>query len=409
MEFHRVKIAYFCEPQLGGTYTFFRRLRPELARLGIDFRCIPPVSSEQFAGSRFAGDEGVDFVDLSADLPTATGQLIDFLQQNQYDQVMVLPAADILSSNLPAYLPRSIRCAMRVPMMTRGAYAPTQAVHRHLNRIHAVSDRIADDLVSHYSIPREQIDVIYHGVDPELFQDVLASKSTSGSLTLLYAGRLWDIDKGVFLLPVMMAELEKAGADVRLTVAGGGPDEAELRLRFERAGVMHRVTMTGPVPLEKMNALFAAADGFIFPSRFEGCGFAVLEAMSAGCAPVVSDIRGSLRVLVNDGQCGKLARVGDGRDFARGVLELCRDRTQLKQMQCAARNRVMTRFTLRHMAENYAASFRSIAASTDQREEKKDLGSYEIPRAFKPTWRTLIPRPIKNFIRTWMERSGRST
>ena len=404
-----MKIAYFCEPQLGGTYTFFRRLRPELSRLGIDFRCIPPVSAEKFAGSRFAGDEGVDFVTLSAELPVATGQIIEFLQQNRYDQVMVLPAADILSSNLPPYLPRTIRCAMRVPMMTRGAYAPTQAVHRHLNRIHAVSDRIADDLVAHYTIPREQIDVIYHGVDPELFHDVYESKSTSGPLNVLYAGRLWDIDKGVFLLPVMMAELEKAGADVMLTVAGGGPDEAELRRRFEQAGVNHRVVMTGPVPLEKMNSLFAEADCFVFPSRFEGCGFAVLEAMSAGCAPVVSDIRGSLRVLVNQGQCGKLARVGDGRDFARGVLELYRDRPHLKQMQQAARERVVSTYTLRHMAENYAASFRSMAASADQRDEQRDLGSYEIPRAFKPTWRTLIPRPVKNFIRTWMERLGRST
>lgn len=404
-----MKVAYFCEPQIGGTFTFFRRLRPALARHGIDFRCVSPISAEQFAGTRFEGAEGVDFIPLSPDLPEATGQMIHHLQSQDYEMVMVLPAADVLSSNLPAYLPRTIRTSIRVPMMTRGAYAPTQAIAAHVDVVYAVSDRISDDLVSHYGIARDRIETIYHGVDPEPFRDALSRKHASGPMHLLYAGRLWDIDKGVFLLPEMMESLKKSGADVRLTVAGGGPDEAALRQRFDRAGVSDRVTMAGAVPLEKMNDLFAAADGFVFPSRFEGCGFAVLEAMSAGCAPVVSDIRGSLRVLVADGACGKLARVGDGRDFARCVLELSADRSALVTMQKAARDRVLERFTLEQMAANYAGSFQRVVASPDRRSAPRGLDQYEIPRAFRPTWRTLIPRPVKNFIRMWMERMGRST
>ena len=45
----------------------------------------------------------------------------------------------------------------------------------------------------------------------------------------------------------------------------------------------------------------------------------------------------------------------------------------------------------------------------DLRPAPRSLDHYELPRAFKPTWRTLIPRPIKNFIRMWMERFGVSS
>jgi glycosyltransferase involved in cell wall biosynthesis len=322
---------------------------------------------------------------------------------------MVLPAADLLSSNLPAYLPRDIRCVMRVPMMTRGAYAPARAMEPHLNVIHAVSDRIADDLSGRYRVPSGKISVIYHGVDPDVFTDSLEYKSGQGTVRLLYAGRLWDTDKGIFLLPVMMRELKAAGVDVHLTVAGSGPDGEELKQRFTRGGVLDRVTMTGPVPLDEMNALYRAADIFVFPSRFEGCGFAVLEAMSASCAPVVADIRGSLRNVVDEGRSGQLARVGDGSDFARAVQEIAIDRAKLAAGQRAARQRVLARFTLKQMAANYAGSFRNVLSAPDDRVTSIPLNDYTVPDAFKPTWRTRIPRPLKNIARTWLERLGISS
>lgn len=403
-----MKVAYICEPQVGGTYTFFRRLRPALANEGIDFRCVPPISAEQFRGTRFEEAEGVDFVDLPGDPAASTRKLIEHFQREQYDLIMVLPG-DALASNLSRYLPRAIRCVMRVPMMTRGAYAPARSVAAHLDRIYAVSDRIADDLVGQYHLNREQIEIIYHGVDPAPFVDVLNHKSASGPLRLLYAGRLWDIDKGIFLLPPMMKVLGDRGVDVRMTVAGSGPDGDALKNRFVAAGVLERIHFAGAVPLDQMQDLYRQSDIFVFPSRFEGCGFAVLEAMSAGCAPVVSDIRGSLRVIVDEGRCGAAARVGDPRSFAQAIQAWAQDRDELRRMQCAARQRILERFTLERMAAAYAADFRRVMASRDCRAVSNELDRFDMPNAFKPTWRTRIPRPIKNWVRTWMERWGRST
>lgn len=404
-----MKIAYFCEPQVGGTYTFFRSLRPILAGHGIDLRCVPPLTAADFRGSPYEKADGIDFLDLPADPHGITRVMLDHLVRQKFDMVMVLPAADPVSCNLPRYLPRSIRAVMRVPMMTRGAYAPARAMAAHLDRIYAVSDRIADDLTGRYGLAREQLEVIYHGVNPVPFDGVLEQKSHPGPLRLLYAGRLWDIDKGIFLLPVMMKKLQAAGVAVHLTVAGHGPDGEELERRFQQAGVMGHVTLAGAVPGAQMPDYYRAADCFIFPSRFEGCGFAVLEAMAAGCAPVVADIRGSLRVLVEDGRAGQLARVGDGEALARGVLALARDRDLLRKTQEAARARVLSHYTLERMARSYAESFHRVLAAPDHREPVCDLARYEMPEAFRPTWRTLIPRPVKNLARTWLERMGISS
>jgi len=405
-----IKFAYICEPQLGGTFTFFLRLRPELAKHGIDMRCVTPLSKETVAITPFAGIEGVECVGCRIDdLASATRQLIDHLVTSGYGLVMILPGTDYLSGSLPAYLPRSIRCVIRVPMMTRGAYVPTRTISPHLDRIYAVSDRIADDLTGRYGIANDLVETVYHGIDPAPFADALAQKSRGQTVRMLYAGRLWDIDKGVFLLPEIMKRLKSEHADVHLTVAGSGPDELALRNRFEQAGVAASVTMTGGLPFDQMQDLFRAADLFIFPSRFEGFGFAVLEAMAAGCAPVVADIRGSLRVIVDDGRSGCLARVGDASDFARVILGLVNNRDELHQFQVKAQRRVRDMFTLEHMAAKYGSSFNAVLKMPDYRAPIRSIEDYEVPRALKPTWRTLIPRPIKNFARTWMERIGISS
>ena len=127
-----IKLAYLCEPQLGGTFTYFLRLRPILLEHGIDMRCVTSLPRERLKGTPFEQVDGVECVGCREDdLPGATGQMIEHLQNEQYALVMILPGTDLLSSNLPAYLPRTIRSVIRVPMMTRGAYAPTQAIAPH--------------------------------------------------------------------------------------------------------------------------------------------------------------------------------------------------------------------------------------------------------------------------------------
>ncbi|MGD9781932.1 MAG: glycosyltransferase family 4 protein [Kiritimatiellia bacterium] len=402
-----IKAAYFCEPQFGGTFSFFQRMRPRLVEHGIDFRCISPLSGERLAGSRFEGVDGVDDVRFPEnDLPAASEILIRHLADNGYQIVVVLPGSDVLAVNLVRYLPRHIRTAARIPMITRGAYAPARAIEPSLDLMFAVSHRVADDLVRRYGIPGDKVRIVYNGVD---VRD-LPSRRTSGQgghpFRLLYAGRLSDMDKGVLLLPEILRRVRAGGIDARLAVLGNGPDKERLAAGFRRGGMLDFVDMPGNVALEKVDDFLAETDGFLLPSRFEGCPNALLEAMAAGCACVAARIRGSVDRIVEDGQSGLLAAVADAGDFARRVRELACDPVRCRGIGVAARRRIQEAFMVEHTAAAYAETLKTLVSLPDRRMPARDLANYDMPRALCPTWRTRVPPTLKNFLRKWLERLG---
>jgi glycosyltransferase involved in cell wall biosynthesis len=401
-----MRVAYFCEPQVGGTYSFFKRMRPLLAAHGIEFRCISPCSGERLAGTRFEGDRGVDDVRFPEDdLPAATEILIRHLNARQYDAVIVLPGSDILAVNLVRYLPRGIRTAARVPMITRGAYAPAKAIEPSLDLVFAVSHRVADDLFGRYRVSPEKIRIIYNGADvrPESGRRPAAA---GGPFRLLYSGRLSDLDKGVLLLPDILRRIRAEGVDAHLTLAGTGPDEERLREEFVRFGLQEAVRMPGNVTLDEVTALLAETDCFLLPSRFEGCPNALLEAMAAGCACVAARIAGSVERIVEDGRSGLLAPVADAAAFARLAVRLARDPAERQAMGAAARQRIEQHFSAGHTAAAYARALQELRNLPDRRAAPLPLERYVVPGAMRPTWRTRIPPPVKNFLRKWMERMG---
>lgn len=403
-----MKAAYICEPQIGGTFSFFQQLRPAMAPLGVDLVCVPPVSASQIAASPFRNAEGVRATELSDSLPEATEQLIDFLLRESCDLVMTLPCCGVLTANLPRYLPSSLRCVVRVPMMTRGAYAPTQAVADYMDAAVAVSDRVADDLCRKFGVGREKVSVIYNSVAMSGFPARAPGSAAEGRRRVLYVGRLSDLDKGVLLLPEILQRVVEQAGDVELWVAGDGPDRSKLEAAFRARGVLDRVRMLGAVPYAQVKKLYYEVDVFILPSRFEGCPNALMEAMAAGCACAASRIKDSVSRIVEDGVSGLLFQVGDAEDAATAVLKLARDPALMARLAAGGRQRIVQAFTVETMAQKYADVFRRVVASPLRQAPALTVSNYTIPAAMRPTWRTRVPEPIKRVIRTWMERRGRS-
>lgn len=405
-----MKVAYICEPQAGGTFSFFTRIRKKLAVRGIEMRCIPPITAERFSGSPFAELEGVDYVSFpEEDRPRASQLLIDHLLHEGYDAAMVLPGSDIVGNNLVRYLPQSIRTLARVPMITRGAYAPTLALLSHLDMIIGVSDRVHTDLVNRYGVPAEKVRIIYNGIDSSENTAPDIERDRGQPFRLFYAGRLSDLDKGVMLLPGILDRVLRAGVRAELTVAGSGPDEAHLRSSFAKRELSGRVHMVGGLTLAEVERLLNKTDCFLLPSRFEGCPNALLEAMAAGCACVAARIRGSVDQIIVDGQSGILATVADETAFADAVIKLARDPDARRKIGRGARARILDRFTMDHTADAYAQVLTSLPSLPDHRPAPESLQNYTIPAAMQPTWRTRIPAPLKNAARKWLERFGISS
>lgn len=403
-----MKLAYLCEPQVGGTFTFFLRLREGLRGSGGEVRCLPPISGERFAGSRFDGLEGVDYLRFPEEVSAATRALLAHLEREQFDTVMILPGCDLLTTNLVRYLPAHIRAIARVPMMTRGAYRPVAAVAGHLNRVVGVCRRIRDDLVADYGLAAEQVSVIENGADVDRFIAPPRAAAGTGPLRLLYVGRLEDVQKNVLLLPEVARRLIGQGVEAKLTVAGDGPDGAQLRQRFAERCPTFPVDFTGTIAQGDLPALYARHDIFLLPTRFEGTPNALLEAMSAGCVPVVTRLPGSLDVIVEHGRSGWLCRVGDAADFAAQVGGLARDRARLAAFSDAAGKRVRTQFSQARMIARYRALLEETRTDPDRRQPPRSLDAYDIPRALQPSWRRWVPPGVKKLVRTALGRLGRS-
>jgi glycosyltransferase involved in cell wall biosynthesis len=108
----------------------------------------------------------------------------------------------------------------------------------------------------------------------------------------------------------------------RLLLIGDGPERERLAALATRLGVSGRITVTGTT--SDVGAYLAAADVFAAPSRNEGMGRALVEAMALGL-PVVGAAVGGIPAVVTDGVCGRLVPADDVEALAEALTELARD------------------------------------------------------------------------------------
>jgi glycosyltransferase involved in cell wall biosynthesis len=162
-------------------------------------------------------------------------------------------------------------------LLSRIRPLPERSAARQCDVAVACSAQVREELVSYYGIDREKITTIPNGVDADRFAP-MAREDARGRLGLDADGSyaLWvGTDPHRKGLGVATAAVGASAADVRLLVAGVDGDDTET------------VRYLGRVPDEQMAALYSAADLLLFPSRYEGFGLVVLEALSCG-TPVVA-------------------------------------------------------------------------------------------------------------------------
>ena len=114
---------------------------------------------------------------------------------------------------------------------------------------------------------------------------------------------------------------------------GHAPLIGKIQARIERdPWLAGRVHLLGKVPHARIETLMQAADLFLSASHAESCGFAAMEAMACGTAPVLSDIP-SFRALTGDGKVGRLWRCGDARALSRALVAAALERMPPEQIR----------------------------------------------------------------------------
>lgn len=397
-----MKIASFVFPHIGGTYTVFRHLRPALAERGVDLRWIG-VGARQAA--RFRADEwrealgyGTMLVPAEENVRLQAAAVIHHLQAERYDAVFVNVLSDRVQTNAIRYLGPHIRRIMIVHNITPGTYAAARSIRDHVDASVGVSPRIRADLTARLGFPPDRTFCIPNAVD--LGGPMPPRRIERGPLRLIVLGRMEDASKGILWLPDVLRRLRDV--PLTLTIAGDGPDLERLRGRI--AGTFRNVTFIGPVPPHRVPAVLASHHVLLFPSRFEGLGISLVEAMATGCVPVASRIRGVTDFVIDHGRTGLLFPVGNMARAADAVRMLAADRRLLAGMSEAARSAVPERFGTEAMAAGYVGVLDTVFAAPPAAARPLSLEDWEFPRGLRSGLRSRLPEPVKNMLRQWRER-----
>lgn len=164
--------------------------------------------------------------------------------------------------------------------------------------------------------------------------------------------------------------LTERGFDVRLTLAGDGPERAELEASAERLGISSRVRWTGFLNSEELGGEYRHTDFFIHPSRETGSGDregipnSLLEAMAHGCVALGTRHSG-IPEAVEDGVNGLLVERADARLVADAVSKVADDHARAKSLGAAARQKILERFSTEASIRQLEASYREAIISHD--------------------------------------------
>ena len=166
-------------------------------------------------------------------------------------------------------------------------------------------------------ISRDKVCVSGNGVDIDLIEQAKPKGKTYDGI---FVGRI-SRDKGIFDLVQMWRRVTARNPESRLVVVGQGPDFSKLVDLIEDNNMSTNMILTGVCRNAELYALLKNSRVFLFPSRFEGWGLAVGEALGAGLPVVCYDIP-ALREVFGECRSVFFIRVGDVERFAQIVVKI---------------------------------------------------------------------------------------
>jgi len=213
------------------------------------------------------------------------------------------------------------------------------------SRVVTITDALRAFNVERVGIPATKVETIHYGLDglPHAWGENPADGVPESARILLSTARL-TAQKGV---DVAVRSLASLPDDVVLVVLGEGPERATLTALARDLGVERRVFLVGRVP--DVAAWLRRATAYVQPSRWEGFGLGVLEAMHAAL-PVVATRASSLPELVLDGETGLLVPVDDPDALAEALRRALETPAALGE---AGRARAQAEFSVARMADRH--------------------------------------------------------
>lgn len=188
-------------------------------------------------------------------------------------------------------------------------------VHRRVDAVVAVSEGVRAELTGKHALDPRRVAMLYNPVVPdvELGRPRAQKEGGGGPCRIVAVGRLTP-QKGFDILVNAMARVRGSW---QLDIWGDGAERPRLARLVAELGLQDRIQLCGyaPDPFRAMRD----ADVFVMPSRYEGFGNVLVEALACQCQIVAADCPHGPREILQDERLGELVPVEDVGAMAEAI------------------------------------------------------------------------------------------
>lgn len=351
-------------PPTGGAHTFLVSAAKALGQRGHSVSVITAKGADysMVESLRAAQAEVLDDLWSANDLPDTRAEKLANWVNDRNPSVYVISvspdcgwlALPLLNLNIATVSISHNDCA--------AFYEPVAHYHSLLDCAVGVSAEIHRRLIADCGMPPERARQVPYGIEPFTESELdrrREHRPSGGPLRIGYVGRIEQPQKRVMDFVPLAIELRHRGIEFTIDFIGEGNDRVRLEEAMKQESPDVSVRFPGWLSSNEVRERFAELDLFVLMSEFEGLPVALLEAMGAGVAPVVSRIASGNTELISDGENGFVAEPGDIESFATRIESLARDSDLLKSIATNAWKTSLD-YSVDRMADRYLDLFQHL-------------------------------------------------
>ncbi len=214
----------------------------------------------------------------------------------------------------------------------------------------AISESVRDDLIE-AGVNIKKVDIVYNAIDLNKFQ---GKKRTFDKYHVVVGNvaRMMPEKKGQDILVAAIKRLKKEYPAIECEFAGGYDAQHEMayeKLKNEvmKEGFVNNIRFRGNV--ENIPEFLEKIDIFVLPSRYEGFGISLIEAMSMGIPCIASDLDGPAEIIGNN-ERGELFQVGNVEELVAKIKYMIEHYDEYQTNQTKIRKYVCDNFDIRKMS-----------------------------------------------------------
>ena len=252
---------------------------------------------------------------------------------------------------------------LKIPKITTvhdTVFEPARRISDYVD-VCCISSSVRDKVLEQY--PNVQTRIIPNGIK---FEKIKVRTTHAGPMVrVVQVSRLDHLKKGQDIALHALAQVIRTQREEVMTLdfIGDGPSReylARLTLELE---IQQHVRFLGEKSRDEIYRTLADYDLLIQPSRYEGFGLTIIEAMGAGIPVLVPNLEGPLEI-VEGGRYGDTFRCGDADDLAHRITQIIVERHTVRFLErlTAARQMAIARYDIANTAAAYVNAY--VAAET---------------------------------------------